>query len=62
MSSQTVEILGLGEDGRYSIAASMSEGVIAVPGCEGLRLDADALWRELDEAIEGGAGEDSSEE
>lgn len=56
--SRTVEILGLGGDGHYSIEASVSEGVLLVPGCEGLELDIDALWRELDESIEGGAGEE----
>ncbi len=55
---RTVEILGLGDDGHYSIAASASQGVLAVPGCAGLDLDIDALWRELDESIEGGAGEE----
>ncbi len=55
---RTVEILGLGGDGHYSIEASVSEGVLLVPGCEGLELDIDALWRELDESIEGGAGEE----
>jgi Uma2 family endonuclease len=52
---RTVEILELGSDGHYKIAASASEGAIAVPGCEGLTLDLDALWRELDESIEDGS-------
>lgn len=55
---RTVEILGLGSDGHYSIAVTASAGVVAVPGCGGLHLDIDALWRELDESIEGGASED----
>jgi Uma2 family endonuclease len=49
---RTLEILRLGDDGHYTYAVSVSEGVIDVPGIEGLRLDLDALWRELDEAIE----------
>ncbi len=55
---KTVEILRLGDDGRYAYAASASDGTMAVPGCEGLTLDLDALWREVDEALEGGAEEE----
>jgi Uma2 family endonuclease len=45
---RTFEALGLGEDGRYVDALSASEGVHDIPGCEGLKLDLDALWDELD--------------
>ncbi|KYF66442.1 Uma2 family endonuclease [Sorangium cellulosum] len=55
-----LEIFELGQDGRYAVALSASEGGHVVPGCEGLTLDLDALWRELDELPEdeddGGAG------
>ncbi|MBN1611461.1 MAG: Uma2 family endonuclease [Polyangiaceae bacterium] len=35
-------------DGRYSKAVGATAGVVTdVPGCQGLRLDVDALWREL---------------
>ena len=46
---RTVEIFELGADGRYVVAASVAEGKIdPVPGCEGLVVDVDALWAELD--------------
>lgn len=48
-----LEIFELGQDGRYAVALSASEGVHAAPGCEGLTLDVDALWKELDELPEG---------
>jgi Uma2 family endonuclease len=50
--AQSLEILTLGEDGRYIHALDTTEGTIEVPGCEGLTLDLDVLWRELDEALE----------
>jgi Uma2 family endonuclease len=49
---RSLEILKLGKDGRYIHALDAAEGTIDVPGCEGLTLDLDALWRELDEEIE----------
>lgn len=48
-----LEIFELGEDGRYTVALSASEGAHAAPGCEGLTLDLDALWKELEELPEG---------
>jgi hypothetical protein len=48
-------VFGLGTDGRYAIALTASEGAHPVPGCEGLTLDLDSLWAELDRLL--GAGE-----
>lgn len=50
--ARSLEILKLGEDGRYVHALDAAEGTIDVPGCDGLTLDLDALWRELEEDIE----------
>ena len=49
---RTLEILELGADRHYTTLASDSEGVIIVPGCEGLSLDLDALWKRVDELVE----------
>ncbi len=46
---RSVEILELGRDGRYIHALGASTGKIdPVPGCEGLVLDLDELWRDAD--------------
>lgn len=45
---RSVQILELGPDKRYTIAVNASENVVDVPGCDGLSLDLDALWREAD--------------
>jgi Uma2 family endonuclease len=46
--ARLVEVLELGQDGRYAIALSAGEGKPAAPGCEGLVLDLDDLWAEID--------------
>ena len=51
--ARTIEILRLGDDGHYIHALDAEEGTVQVPGCEGLTLDLDGLWRELDERVEG---------
>jgi len=45
---RTLEVLELGADGRYAVALSASEGTHDAPGCPGLSLDLDGLWREID--------------
>jgi len=47
--ARTLEILRRDEDERYDRAALVSAGVLdVVPGCDGLVLDLDALWAEID--------------
>lgn len=46
---RSCEILELGADGRYAHAVTATEGRIdPVPGCPGLVVDLDELWREVD--------------
>jgi Uma2 family endonuclease len=45
---RTFEIFELDARGRYARALGASEGALDVPGCEGLRLDLDALWAKID--------------
>jgi Uma2 family endonuclease len=48
--SRTLEIYERVEDGRYARAVSAAEGVVStIPGCDGLTIDLDALWAEVDE-------------
>lgn len=49
---RTLEILKLGDDAHYTTLTSASDGVVAVPGCEGLTLDLDALWQRVDALVE----------
>ena len=57
-ATRMLEIYELGADGRYVVVLGAEGGCIdAVPGCEGLALDLDELWAEID-----GLGEDEPEE
>jgi len=51
---RVLEILELGADGRYAIALTAGGGAHPVPGCEGLTLDLDALWAEIDRLPDAG--------
>lgn len=46
--ARLVEILKLNKEGHYAIVGAAWAGQLAVPGCEGLGLDLDQLWAEVD--------------
>jgi Uma2 family endonuclease len=49
---RSFEVWELGADGRYVRACSATSGKVErVPGCEGLVVDLDALWREVDRLL-----------
>ena len=50
---RSFQVLELGPDGRYAYAVGAVDGAVTVPGCDGLVLDLDDLWRELDSLPEG---------
>jgi Uma2 family endonuclease len=45
---RTVELFELDAKGRYAMAGGAGTGRLKVPGCKGLTLDLDALWRYVD--------------
>ncbi len=47
---RSLEIFELGADGRYARALGASSGTLeSIPGCEGLSLDLDAAWAQIDQ-------------
>jgi Uma2 family endonuclease len=46
---RTFEALELGADGRYVHTVAATGGRSAAPGCDGLVIDLDELWRLVDE-------------
>lgn len=46
--ARTLEVLVLDDDGRFVEVLAAAEGSHPVPGCEGLELELDALWGELE--------------
>ena len=55
---RTFEILERDPQGRFCHVAAATSGAIGlVPGCPGLTIDVDALWRDVDALIAEGAPE-----
>jgi len=46
--ARTFETFELGADGRYVRALAAASGKVNAPGCDGLVLDLDDLWSEID--------------
>jgi hypothetical protein len=47
---RALEIYELGADNRYVRALAAAQGRLEqIPGCQGLTLDLDALWAEIDD-------------
>jgi Uma2 family endonuclease len=46
---RSIEIYELGRDRRYTVALTATRGRVRVPGCPGLTLDLESLWKEVDE-------------
>ena len=46
--ARTFEVLARGDDGRFVEVLAAAEGAHDVAGCDGLRLDLDDLWSEID--------------
>jgi Uma2 family endonuclease len=50
--ARRVEMFALGSEGLYGLARSVSAGKVSAPGFEGLELDLDALWAEVDAYVD----------
>jgi Uma2 family endonuclease len=46
---RSLEIFELTDRGPYALAVTANEGRVRVPGCAGLVVDLDALWKEVDD-------------
>ena len=49
--ARVLEILELGDDGRYVHTQAASDGQVQVAGFDGLTLDLAALWAEVEEFL-----------
>jgi Uma2 family endonuclease len=47
---RSLEVFELAANGRYSLALAAAGGRVRIPGCPGLVVDLDSLWREIDDA------------
>ena len=60
-ATRTLEIYELGSDGRYVWVLGAEGGRLdAISGCEGLVLDLDELWAEIDSLGDEEPGEDEA--
>jgi Uma2 family endonuclease len=47
---RSLEVFELAANGRYSLALSAGDGRARIPGCAGLVIDLDRLWKKVDTA------------
>ena len=47
---RSLEVFELVPSGRYSLALTAADGRVRIPGCPGLVIDLNALWKEIDAA------------
>jgi Uma2 family endonuclease len=52
---RSLDVYELGRGGRYTLARSAGDGRRRIPGCRGLTLDLDALWKVLARLEAGGS-------
>jgi Uma2 family endonuclease len=50
--ARLIELFELGPDGRYIKVGTPAEGAIEVPGFEGLVIDQDELWKEIEPLLD----------
>jgi Uma2 family endonuclease len=46
---RTLQVYARSAEGHYDLQLEQSSGVAVIPGCDGLRLDLNAMWRRIDE-------------